>query len=66
MAFPGGGRRQMADLKISHYILAAGSCGGLCCWNFFGLERDGDVLVDGLALVVVFGVGLAIGAGQGL
>src|SRR5580704_6290366 len=34
--------------------------------NFLGLERDGDVFVDGLALVVVVGMGLAIGAGQGL
>ena len=31
-----------------------------------GLERYGDVFVDGLALVVVFRVGLAVGTGQGL
>ena len=31
-----------------------------------GLNRDGDVFVDGLALIVVFRVRLAIGAGQGL
>ena len=30
------------------------------------MERDGDVFVDGLALVVVFWMGLAIGASQGL